>query len=100
MKFGIVGLGRMGLSLGELAGERGHEVVAWDPDESARASAGKAGVQAVDELTDMPEALPAPRVVLMWVPHGGPVDDDLEQLLPRLERGDVVADCGNSFSSS
>ena len=97
MRFGIAGLGRMGLSLGELAVERGHEVVAWDPDESAREQAEKAGLQAVEELADLPGELPAPRVVLMWVPHGGPVDDNLEKLLPSLDPGDVVADCGNSF---
>jgi 6-phosphogluconate dehydrogenase (decarboxylating) len=31
MKSGIVGLQRMGLNLGKLAVERGHEVVAGDP---------------------------------------------------------------------
>ena len=97
MRFAIVGLGRMGLSLGQLAVQRGHEVVAWDPDESARRSAGDAGLTPVAALEDVPAALRAPRVVLMWVPHGGPVDDNLEQLLPGLQPGDVVADCGNSF---
>lgn len=97
MKFGIVGLGRMGLSLGELAVEKGHEVVAWDPDDSARQSATKAGMSAVDELADVPGELSAPRVILMWVPHGKPADENLEQLLPGLEKADVVADCGNSF---
>ena len=97
MRFGIAGLGRMGLSLGELAVKRGHEVVAWDPDDSAREQAGKAGMTPVDDLADLPGKLDTPRVILMWVPHGGPVDDNLEQLLPSLEAGDVVADCGNSF---
>lgn len=97
MRFGIVGLGRMGLSLGERAVERGHEVVAWDPDESAREAAAEAGLSPVGDLADVPGRLDAPRVVLMWVPHGGPVDANLEQLLPGLEEGDVVADCGNSF---
>ncbi len=97
MKFGIVGLGRMGLSLGELAAKRGHEVIAWDPDESARESAAKAGLHSVDRLEDVPGELSTPRVVLMWVPHGKPVDANLDTLLPGLEAGDVVADCGNSF---
>jgi 6-phosphogluconate dehydrogenase len=84
MTFGIVGLGRMGLSLGQMAVERGHEVVAWDPDASTRDTASQAGLHTVDELTDVPGALSSPRVLLMWVPHGTPVDDNLEQLLPRL----------------
>ncbi len=97
MKFGIVGLGRMGVSLGELAVQRGHEVVAWDPEDSAREQAEKAGMRAVENLQDVPGELSSPRVILMWVPHGEPVDQNLDQLLPSLEAGDVVADCGNSF---
>lgn len=97
MQFGIVGLGRMGLNLGELAAERGHEVVACDPDDSARRSADKGGIRSVENLTDVPAALSAPRVILMWVPHGKPVDENLEQLVPASDNGDVVADCGNSF---
>ncbi len=97
MRFAIVGLGRMGLSLGELAVQRGHQVVAWDPAEPARAAAQQAGMQAIPTLENVPAALPTPRVVLLWVPHGSPVDDNLEQLLPHLQPGDVLADCGNSF---
>jgi 6-phosphogluconate dehydrogenase len=97
MRFGIVGLGRMGLSLGQLAVERGHEVVAWDPDESARQAADRAGMRSVEKLPDVAGELTSPRVILLWVPHGEPVDQNLEQLEPALERGDVVADCGNSF---
>jgi len=59
----------MGLSLGELAVQQSHEVVAWDPDESAWQSAPKAGMSDVDELDDVPGELSAPREVLMWMPH-------------------------------
>lgn len=31
MLFSIIGLGRMGLSLGQLAVTQGHRVVGWDP---------------------------------------------------------------------
>jgi len=51
----------------------------------------------VENLEDVPGELSSPRVILMWVPHGKPVDQNLEQVLPSLEAGDVVADCGNSF---
>lgn len=97
MRFAIAGLGRMGLSLGQLAVERGHEVLGWDPDEDARQSAGKVGISSVASLADVPLRLEAPRVVLMWAPHGRVVDDNLGQLTSGLETGDVVADCGNSF---
>ncbi|MDP9443995.1 MAG: NADP-dependent phosphogluconate dehydrogenase [Actinomycetota bacterium] len=97
MRFAIVGLGRMGISLGQLAAKNGHEVIGWDPDDSARSAAADAGLQVVDDLDTVPAQLESPRVVLMWVPHGQPVDDNLDQLLPHLQAGDVLADMGNSF---
>jgi 6-phosphogluconate dehydrogenase len=96
MRFGIVGLGRMGHSLGTLAVDNGHDVVGWDPFEDARERARDGGLRTVDELADLPGELPVPRVVLMWVPHGDPVDENLAVLQDVLEPGDVVADCGNS----
>lgn len=96
MHVGIVGLGRMGRSLGRLAHLRGHEVVGWDPSGASRQAAQDGGIPSVDELGDLPGALPAPRLVLMWVPHGQPVDDALDVLVPRLDDGDVVVDAGNS----
>lgn len=97
MKFAIVGLGRMGLSVGALAVKYGYEVVGWDPDDDARSVAQEAGLSTVDELGDIPGQLEEPRVVFMWVPHGKVVDTNLEELLPLMSPGDVIADCGNSF---
>ncbi|MPZ74079.1 MAG: NADP-dependent phosphogluconate dehydrogenase [Nitriliruptorales bacterium] len=96
MKFGIAGLGRMGHSLGTLAIEHGHEVVGWDPSDAARERARSVGLETADDLRDLAGELPAPRVVLMWVPHGEPVDQNLSVLGEVLGPGDVVADCGNS----
>ncbi|MEX0658833.1 MAG: NAD(P)-binding domain-containing protein [Egibacteraceae bacterium] len=86
----------MGLSLGQLAVERGHAVVGWDPSGDARAAAVGKGLEAVEELGDVAGRLPTPRVVLMWVPHGKPVDANLDTLRDVLGADDVVADCGNS----
>lgn len=96
MKFAIVGLGRMGLSLGQLAIERGHEVLGWDPSSDARSAAAQRGLEVVEELGDVAGGLPTPRIVLMWVPHGAAVEANLHALRQVLEAGDVVADCGNS----
>lgn len=96
MKFGIVGLGRMGLSLGHLAVTQGHDVIGWDPDDQARASAKEQGLETVERLDEVPAGLPTPRVMILWVPHGDPVDQNLAALRPVLQEGDVLADCGNS----
>ena len=40
--------------------------------------------------------LKKPRIVMMMIRAGSPVDEVLEKLLPLLERGDVIIDGGNS----
>lgn len=96
VRFGVVGLGRMGANLGRRALELGHEVVALDLDaEAVRRFAGDGGISAYS-VADLATKLTSPRIILMYVPHGEPVDEVLENLLPVLEEGDVVADCGNS----
>ncbi len=87
MKFAIVGLGRMGRSLAGRALERGHQVIGWDPSKGARAQAREQGLDVVESLQEIPGALPTPRVVLMWVPHGAPVDQNLDVLTAGLQAG-------------
>lgn len=97
MDVGIVGLGRMGSSLARRASEAGHRVVGWDPDEDARTSLSQStGIEVVAELEGLPAAMSAPRFVLMYVPHGSPVDENLDVLVPLLAPDDVIADGGNS----
>ncbi len=44
----------------------------------------------------MPNVLPAPRAVIIMVPHGDPVDKAIEGILPGLSKGDIIIDGGNS----
>lgn len=96
MRFGIVGLGRMGSGLASRALEQGHEPVGWDPSDEARDRAGQDGVRTVPSLSELVAVLEAPRFLIMYVPHGAPVDANLQTLKPLLEPGDIVADGGNS----
>jgi 6-phosphogluconate dehydrogenase len=47
-------------------------------------------------LADMVDKLKKPRKVMLLVKAGSAVDDFIEQLLPLLEKGDVIIDGGNS----
>lgn len=96
MRVGIVGLGRMGTSLAGRAVAAGHEVVGFDPSEASRSRAEEQDITTVADLADLAGHLEPPRVVLIYVPHGDPVDSVLEELAPTLEEGDVVVDGGNS----
>jgi 6-phosphogluconate dehydrogenase len=51
---------------------------------------------AAHSISDLMKALKTPRKVMLMVKAGKPVDDFIEQLLPHLEKGDIVIDGGNS----
>ena len=96
MDIGMIGLGRMGANMAERLSRGGHRVVAFDLSADARRSAASQGMQAVESLEKLASALPAPRVVWLMVPSGAPTEETLKTLTPRLQRGDVVVDGGNS----
>ena len=48
-------------------------------------------------LKDFVESLSKPRKIILMVKAGKPVDDIINGLLPFLEKGDILLDCGNSY---
>jgi 6-phosphogluconate dehydrogenase len=94
MKFGVVGLGRMGSSLALHALERGHAIVGFDRDPAAAAAV--PGLVPAASLEELVRRLEPPRVVFVYVPHGEATESVVGELAERLERGDVLADGGNS----
>jgi 6-phosphogluconate dehydrogenase len=96
VRFGIVGLGRMGANIARHAMEKGHQVVGFDPSEQARASLGGDGVEPVGSLEELAAALPAPRTIFLYVPHGSVTDQVTTELLGLLTEGDILVDGGNS----
>jgi 6-phosphogluconate dehydrogenase len=51
------------------------------------------GTQSIQELID---SLKSPRKVMLMVKAGKPVDEFIEQIIPFLEKGDIIIDGGNS----
>ena len=51
------------------------------------------GAYTPDELADK---LKTPRIIMLMVKAGKPVDDYIEDLIPRLSPGDIIIDGGNS----
>ncbi|MCL4135805.1 UNVERIFIED_CONTAM: hypothetical protein GTU68_067457 [Idotea baltica] len=95
MKIGYIGLGKMGMAMVKLLLEKGHEVVATDPNEAARKEAEAAGAQTVENLNDFAEKLPGEKFIWIMVPHNI-VDSVLDELTAILSPGDVIMDGGNS----
>ena len=54
-------------------------------------------VRATETIESFVAALERPRRILILVKAGAVVDAVIEQLLPHLEEGDIVVDCGNSL---
>lgn len=96
MDLAMIGLGRMGGNMVRRMLRGGHRVVAYDTDRAAVTEVVDAGAVGAKDLADLCAQLRPPRVVWIMVPAGAPVDATIEQLVPRLERGDVIIDGGNS----
>jgi 6-phosphogluconate dehydrogenase len=96
MKIGMIGLGRMGANMVRRLLAGGHECVVFD--RSAKAVEELAAEQAVgaSSLADFVAQLPRPRAVWLMVPAAA-VDGAIADLLPLLERDDILIDGGNSY---
>ena len=96
MQLGVVGLGRMGRIVVDRVLDAGHDVVAFDIDEAAVASAAEAGADPADSLSDLVDRLGDRKRLWLMVPAGDAVDAALDDLEPHLSADDVVVDGGNS----
>jgi 6-phosphogluconate dehydrogenase len=99
MKFGIVGLGRMGANLARHALEKGHQVVGYDSGQVARELLVREGLETAASVEDLASKLEPPRIIFIYVPHGEPTENVCRALRPALAAGDIVADGGNSHWS-
>lgn len=97
MKFGVVGLGRMGANLSRDAIDKGHQVVGYDPHPDPALQHDR--LELADSPADLVSKLPSPRIVFLYVPHGDATEAACEQLRPLLARGDILVDGGNSHWS-
>jgi 6-phosphogluconate dehydrogenase len=99
--FGMIGLGVMGRNLLLNMADHGFSVIGFDKDSTKGAaleSSANPGtvVKGVSTLAEMLEKLERPRRLMMLVPAGKPVDDVLGELIPLLDKDDIIIDGGNS----
>lgn len=97
MKLGFVGFGRMGGNMVKRLLERGHEIAVYARRAEVRAEAAGLGAQPAASLAELVGRLESPRVVWLMIPAGEAVDAALADLTPRLSRGDIIVDGGNSW---
>jgi 6-phosphogluconate dehydrogenase len=96
MQLGMIGLGRMGGNMVRRLLRSGHQCVVCDRSANAVAELVKEKAVGTTLLTDFVKKLTKPRAVWLMVPTGV-VDNVIAELLPHLERGDILIDGGNSY---
>jgi 6-phosphogluconate dehydrogenase len=96
MELGIVGLGRMGRIVADRTLAAGHDVVAYDVDESAVEAVADEGATPAHSLDELADALGEEKRIWLMVPAGEAVDAALDELAGHLDGEDVVVDGGNS----
>ncbi|MDR9852146.1 decarboxylating 6-phosphogluconate dehydrogenase [Paenibacillus sp. VCA1] len=95
MKVGLIGLGKMGLNLGQNLMDHNHNVVAFDLNTAAVKELESKGAKGTSSLKELVEALETPRILWIMVPHSV-VDSVIDELTPLLAKGDIVIEAGNS----
>jgi len=95
MQLGMIGLGRMGANMVRRLMRDGHACVVQDVSADAVAGLAKEGATGSSSTADFLKKLSTPRTVCLMVP-AAIVDSIIDNLLPHLDRDDVIIDGGNS----
>lgn len=97
---GMIGLGTMGRNLLLNMADNGFQVTGYDKDARMLKKLeedGKAhNLKGFESLEDFIQSLELPRRIMLLVPAGKIVDSVIQELVPLLEKGDMIIDSGNS----
>jgi len=98
---GMVGLGVMGRNLVLNMSDHGFSVAGYDKEpsqvEALRKESADRDICGTENIDDFIAMLRPPRAVIILVPAGAPVDSVIKDLLPYLDKGDLIIDAGNSY---
>jgi 6-phosphogluconate dehydrogenase len=98
--FGMIGLGTMGRNLLLNMGDHGVAGAGYDKDASKgqllEEEDKNGNLKGFSDVKDFVASLKSPRAIMMLVPAGKIVDSVIEDLLPLLDKGDILIDGGNS----
>lgn len=101
---GLIGLAVMGQNLVLNMANNGFSVGVFNrtvakTDEFLADEAKGKSIAGYRTLPELVKSLKAPRRIMMMVKAGPPVDDLIKELIPLLEKGDILIDGGNSLFS-
>jgi len=96
MQLGMIGLGRMGANMVRRLQKNGHQCVVYDRTPATVQQLAGEGATGATTLDDFVQKLQKPRAIWLMVP-AAVVDASIQDLLPKLESGDILIDGGNSY---
>ncbi len=101
---GLIGLAVMGRNLALNIADHRFTVAVYNrsperTDDFIAGDASGAAVVGVHSIRDLVDALERPRIVVLMIKAGAPVDQQLDALVPLLAPGDIIIDAGNSLFS-
>ena len=101
MDIGMVGMAVMGSNLALNMADHGYQVACYNytPDltEKFVKEHPHENAHPFYDLKAFVAALKKPRKIMMMIMAGAPVDSMIDQLIPLLDKGDIIIDGGNSF---
>jgi 6-phosphogluconate dehydrogenase len=95
-EMGMIGLGRMGANMVRRLMRKGHRCVVFNRSPKPIQELVGEGASGASSLSDLVKQLSRPRAMWMMVP-AAVVDQQIADLLPLLEAGDILIDGGNSY---
>jgi len=99
-KIGLIGLAVMGQNLARNIASRDFKTSVYNRTtetmEDFIAEHGNDNLVGQADLKDFVESIEKPRKIIVMVKAGKPVDLVIESLLPLIDKGDTIIDCGNS----
>jgi len=99
--FGMIGLGVMGRNLLLNMGDHGVKGAGFDKDASKgdllEKESTNGNLKGFSDVKEFVASLNTPRAIMMLVPAGKIVDEVIEELLPLVEKGDLIIDGGNTY---
>jgi len=96
VQLGMIGLGRMGANMVRRLLRGGHQCVVYNRSAKAIAELVEEKAVGTTSIEHFAKTLTKPRAVWLMVPTAA-VDNVIANLLPHLERGDIIIDGGNSY---
>ncbi|MCF6218895.1 MAG: decarboxylating 6-phosphogluconate dehydrogenase [Gammaproteobacteria bacterium] len=97
MKMALIGLGKMGGNMARRLRRGGIDVIGFNRSpEIVNTLASEEGMIPATSVNDAISKLEGQRIIWLMLPCGEPTEQMIQQLIPQLNKGDIVIDGGNS----